>query len=107
MRSGVPTLLAKVAQYKPRVVCFIGKQMGETFCKEATRLALSDTGPNSAGQDVVKKQRGVSRSKTEYTCGMQAFKVSHASGSKAASDSAFSLQLQRVLDLMQQLSHCR
>ncbi len=105
MLAGVPTLLAKVAKYMPRVVCFVGKQIGEVFCKEATRLAQEDTETTPAGEgpSIVKKQRGLSRSKTVYTWGIQAFKVSHASGSEAASEGAYSSSFHASLSLFNDL----
>ena len=45
MKSGVPALLAKIALYQPRVVCFVGKGIGEVFLKEASTSAVSPSPP--------------------------------------------------------------
>ncbi|TCD61388.1 hypothetical protein EIP91_008525 [Steccherinum ochraceum] len=39
MISGVPTLSSKIAKYKPRIVCFLGKGIWQVFVKEASRLS--------------------------------------------------------------------
>ncbi|PSR74189.1 hypothetical protein PHLCEN_2v10037 [Hermanssonia centrifuga] len=43
MVSGVPDLLAKVALYRPRIVCFVGKTIWEIFCKAGCKLAAQVT----------------------------------------------------------------
>jgi thymine-DNA glycosylase len=89
MLSGVPVLLAKVRQYKPRVVCFVGKQIGEVFCKEAGRLESVHTlaGPDKTGVDgdgamqLMKKEKAKTKTKAgkkkAFEWGMQDFKVVH------------------------------
>ncbi|KAI0089753.1 uracil-DNA glycosylase-like protein [Irpex rosettiformis] len=86
MLTGVPTLLAKVRKYKPRVVCFVGKQIGELFCKEATRLTTEDSIPeeppvgtimdDSQSKGKAPGRRQGKNSKT-FQWGMQEFKVVH------------------------------
>lgn len=33
LERGVPELLKKIQKYRPRIVCFVGKQIGDTFLK--------------------------------------------------------------------------
>ncbi|KIO27165.1 hypothetical protein M407DRAFT_233445 [Tulasnella calospora MUT 4182] len=41
--AGVPTLLRKVARYRPRIVCFIGREIGDAF-ETAVRQSLKTSG---------------------------------------------------------------
>ncbi|GJE94002.1 mismatch-specific DNA-glycosylase [Phanerochaete sordida] len=43
MRTGVPTLMTKLAKHRPRIVCFLSKGIWETFLREAYRLAAPST----------------------------------------------------------------
>ena len=83
MLAGVPVLLAKVQQYKPRVVCFVGKQIGELFCKEAAKLTggesalhSSDASLNVSGKGVTSSQKR--KDKKTFEWGVQPFKVVHS-----------------------------
>ncbi|KAH8102047.1 uracil-DNA glycosylase-like protein [Cristinia sonorae] len=40
MIQGVPVLLQKIAEHRPRVVCFVGKGIWDVFAKEAIKLSL-------------------------------------------------------------------
>ncbi len=55
MVSGVPDLLAKVAHYRPRIVCFVGKTIWEIFCKAGCKLAAQVT---IAGDSDITVMRG-------------------------------------------------
>ena len=41
MINGVPLLLDKIKQYRPRIVCFVGKGIWDVFVKEATKITAS------------------------------------------------------------------
>ena len=89
MQNGVPSLLAKIALYQPRVVCFVGKQIGEVFLKTATS-GLPSTPPPTITESVLvekdssAKTRTVRVKKTKpggYQIGFQPYKVVHPAGS--------------------------
>ena len=41
MRRGVPALLAKIAKYRPRIVCFLSKTIWEVFRQETHQMVLT------------------------------------------------------------------
>jgi thymine-DNA glycosylase len=69
MRNGVPTLLAKIALYQPRTVCFLGKQIGELFLKEARMLANTISPPMALASSAspTKADAAVTESKFSLT----------------------------------------
>ncbi|EKM60325.1 uncharacterized protein PHACADRAFT_203552 [Phanerochaete carnosa HHB-10118-sp] len=88
MHTGVPVLLAKIVRYMPRVLCFVGKQIGETFLTQALsvtssspsgelELAAETEAPGTA--DKTKKQ--AKPKKPKFANGFQPYKVVHAPGS--------------------------
>ena len=55
MINGVPILLSKITEYRPRIVCFVGKGIWDVFLKEATKnittsssSSLTSTGETSS-----------------------------------------------------------
>ncbi|THH32830.1 hypothetical protein EUX98_g1337 [Antrodiella citrinella] len=49
MINGVPVLLCKISEYRPRVVCFVGKGIWDVFVKEATKIsAVTETAGSSS-----------------------------------------------------------
>ena len=104
MQAGVPTLLAKIALYQPRVVCFVGKQIGEVFLKEAgasstapsttssvegpsTAVAAAADNSTSTSPDALQpsppKKTAKARQKPArpaFTMGFQPYKVVHPPG---------------------------
>lgn len=45
--AGVPAFLRKVARYRPRIVCFIGREIGDAF-ETAVRQSLKPSGATSS-----------------------------------------------------------
>jgi thymine-DNA glycosylase len=101
MKNGVPILLAKIALYQPRIVCFVGKQIGEVFLKEAcglTGTTLSDvpsassvlqvtleegTSSGRSRKNTVRKTTAKTRkaAKPTFKWGFQPFKAVHPNSS--------------------------
>ncbi|KAG8969845.1 hypothetical protein FRC05_000822 [Tulasnella sp. 425] len=53
--AGVPTFLTKVARYRPRIVCFIGREIGDAF-ETAVRKSLKISGSASTGKTTTTKR---------------------------------------------------
>ena len=105
MLAGVPVLLAKVQRYKPRVVCFVGKQIGELFCKEAAKLTegesmlhSSDASLNVSGKGVTSSQKR--KDKKTFQWGVQAFKVVHSQHNDVQSDGNMIFHVKTYLSLI-------
>ncbi|GJE89220.1 mismatch-specific DNA-glycosylase [Phanerochaete sordida] len=80
MHAGVPILLAKIVRYAPRVVCFVGKQIGETFLTEAASLSpppLAPTPSADAGEASAKAKKPRTK-KPKVEIGFAPYKVVHA-----------------------------
>lgn len=89
MQNGVPSLLAKIALYQPRVVCFVGKQIGEVFLKVATSALPPPPAPAEEPSDSpesptskgAKKGKKPKKAKAGIQMGFQPYKTVHPAGS--------------------------
>ena len=92
MLAGGSIILAKLRRYKPLAVCFVGKQIGEVFCKEAARLEpvlvqesvkseaveKGGHGPGMQLKDLKgKKVKTKTSKKKPFEWGIQEFRIVH------------------------------
>lgn len=68
MRAGVPALLDKIAEWRPRVVCFVGKEIAKEF-----EFVLRTAHPGSRR----KGKQKADMAEKEATDGMRAWRLVH------------------------------
>ncbi|KAL5476907.1 THP1 [Sanghuangporus weigelae] len=124
MIGGVPVLLQKVAKYRPRFVCFIGKGMGQRVEKGFRHEIFKSRSPLKTCESSSRKQKGIAsptkgmrrqtNSDVDNGIGLRPYKVTHNDPespvhetlffvSHSSSGLATSMNLQGKIDLLKDL----
>lgn len=61
MRRSVPVLVDKIAKYRPRILCFMGKGIWDIFRQQAFKLESSNRSSISSLNDKMRDGKGASR----------------------------------------------
>lgn len=81
MKEGVPSLLAKVAQYRPRIICFVGVGIWRTFERVIAKTAIQAQIAETL-QDAIK---GKSKKQATVNVGLQQYILLHGNLKDGAS----------------------